>query len=38
MSEARQFEQFFPIIIKEASDDLNVMKKAVNWLLRQMHF
>jgi 3-methyladenine DNA glycosylase AlkD len=32
----RQFEGFFPIIKREASDDRNQVKKAVNWALRQI--
>ena len=32
----RQFEGFFPIIKREASDDRNQVKKAVNWGLRQI--
>ncbi|MFC2014902.1 DNA alkylation repair protein [Chloroflexota bacterium] len=31
-----KFEQFLPIIIKEAGDDRNFVKKAVNWALRQI--
>lgn len=31
-----QFEQFFPLIKKEATDDRNFVKKAVNWALRQI--
>lgn len=31
-----QFEQFFPIIKREATDDRNYVKKAVNWALRQI--
>jgi 3-methyladenine DNA glycosylase AlkD len=30
------FFQFFPIIIKQSSDNRNFVKKAVNWALRQM--
>ena len=29
-----QFEQFFPTIVREASDERNFVKKAVNWALR----
>jgi 3-methyladenine DNA glycosylase AlkD len=29
-----QFEQFFPLIIREAGDERNFVKKAVNWALR----
>ena len=32
----RQFEPFFPIIKREASDNRNFVKKAVNWALRQI--
>jgi len=32
----RQFEGFFPIIKREASDNRNMVKKAVNWALRQI--
>jgi 3-methyladenine DNA glycosylase AlkD len=32
----RQFEQFLPIIIREASDQRNFVKKAVDWALRQI--
>jgi 3-methyladenine DNA glycosylase AlkD len=31
-----KFEQFFPIIIKESTDDRNYVKKSVNWALRQI--
>ena len=31
-----QFEQLFPIIIRESTDDGNYVKKAVNWALRQI--
>jgi 3-methyladenine DNA glycosylase AlkD len=31
-----QFEQFFPIIKREATDERNFVKKAVNWALRQI--
>lgn len=30
------FEQFFPIIIRESTDDRKYVKKAVNWALRQI--
>lgn len=30
------FEKFFPIIAREANDDRNYVKKAVNWALRQI--
>jgi 3-methyladenine DNA glycosylase AlkD len=29
-----QFEQFFPLIVREAGDERNFVKKAVNWALR----
>lgn len=32
----RQFELFLPIIKREASDNRNFVKKAVNWALRQI--
>ncbi len=32
----RQFELFFPIIKREATDNRNYVKKAVNWALRQI--
>jgi len=31
-----KFEQFLPLISKEASDERNFVKKAVNWALRQI--
>ena len=31
-----QFEQFFPIIIREANDERNYVRKAVNWALRNI--
>ncbi|MGW8251979.1 MAG: DNA alkylation repair protein, partial [Anaerolineales bacterium] len=31
-----RFEQFFPGILREASDGRNYVKKAVNWALRQI--
>jgi 3-methyladenine DNA glycosylase AlkD len=31
-----QFEKFFPIIKREATDNRNFVKKAVNWALRQI--
>lgn len=31
-----QFERFLPIITREASDNRNFVKKAVNWALRQI--
>ena len=30
------FVEFLPIILREASDDRNFVKKAVNWALRQI--
>lgn len=30
----KQFEQFLPIIIREAGDERNFVKKAINWALR----
>ena len=32
----RRFEEFLPIIRREATDDRNFVKKAVNWALRQI--
>jgi 3-methyladenine DNA glycosylase AlkD len=32
----QQFIQFFPIIMREATDERNYVKKAVNWALRQI--
>lgn len=32
----KKFEQFFPIIKREAHDERNFIKKAVNWALRQI--
>ncbi len=32
----KQFEPFFPIIMREAPDNRNFVKKAVNWALRQI--
>ncbi len=32
----KKFEQFFPLIIKESSDERNFVKKAVNWAIRQI--
>ena len=32
----KQFEEFLPIIMREASDNRNFVKKAVNWALRQI--
>jgi 3-methyladenine DNA glycosylase AlkD len=31
-----QFEAFFPLITEAATDDRNMVKKAVNWALRQI--
>jgi len=31
-----KFEHFFPFIIRESSDERNLVKKAVNWALRQI--
>jgi len=31
-----KFERFFPIIIRESTDDRNYVKKAVNWALRHI--
>jgi 3-methyladenine DNA glycosylase AlkD len=32
----KMFEQLFPIIIRESTDDRNYVKKAVNWALRNI--
>ena len=32
----KQFEVFFPLIKREATDNRNYVKKAVNWALRQI--
>lgn len=32
----KEFEKFFPLIIKYSTDDRNFVKKAVNWALRQI--
>ena len=32
----KRFEKFFPIIEREATDERNFVKKAVNWALRQI--
>ncbi|MFH1136655.1 MAG: DNA alkylation repair protein [Pseudomonadota bacterium] len=32
----KEFENFFPLIEREADDDRNLVKKAVNWALRQI--
>lgn len=31
-----RFKRFLPLIKREASDDRNLVKKAVNWALRQI--
>ena len=31
-----EFEKFFPLIEREAKDERNFVKKAVNWALRQI--
>lgn len=31
-----RFEQFFPMMVREADDERNFVKKAVNWALRQI--
>ena len=31
-----RFEQFLPLIMREADDERNYVKKAVNWALRQI--
>ncbi|MBU1036840.1 DNA alkylation repair protein [Patescibacteria group bacterium] len=35
-AEDKQFEVFFPLIKREAQDERNFVKKAVNWALRQI--
>ena len=30
------FRQFFPVILREASDERNFVRKAVNWAVRQI--
>lgn len=35
-AEDHEFEKFFPIIMREATDERNYVKKAVNWALRQI--
>ncbi len=35
-AEDKKFDQFFPIIEREAMDERNYVKKAVNWALRQI--
>lgn len=32
----KKFEEFFPIIIRESTDERNYVKKAVNWALRNI--
>jgi 3-methyladenine DNA glycosylase AlkD len=32
----KDFERFFPIIIRESNDERNFVRKAVNWALRQI--
>jgi len=32
----REFEKFLPIIVREAKDERNFVRKAVNWALRQI--
>ena len=32
----KDFEKFFPLIVRESSDERNFVKKAVNWALRQI--
>lgn len=32
----KKFDQFLPIIIRESTDERNMVKKAVNWALRQI--
>jgi len=32
----KKFDQFFPVIEREATDERNYVKKAVNWALRQI--
>ncbi len=36
VSDDSKFEQFFPIIIRESTDNRNYVKKAVNWALRHI--
>ncbi len=35
-AEDEKFEQFFPVIKRESIDERNMVKKAVNWALRQI--
>ena len=32
----KEFEKFFPIIIRESNDERNFVRKAVNWAMRQI--
>lgn len=36
LADDSKFEQFFPIIIRESTDNRNYVKKAVNWALRHI--
>jgi 3-methyladenine DNA glycosylase AlkD len=31
-----KFKQFYPLIIRESTDNRNYVKKAINWALRQI--
>ncbi|MFH0860708.1 MAG: DNA alkylation repair protein [Candidatus Altiarchaeota archaeon] len=35
-AEDKKFERFLPIIVREATDERNFVRKAVNWALRQI--
>lgn len=35
-AEDKEFEKFLPIILREADDERNFVKKAINWALRQI--
>jgi 3-methyladenine DNA glycosylase AlkD len=35
-AEDKRFEEFLPVIKREATDNRNFVKKAVNWALRQI--
>ena len=35
-AEDDKFEQFFPLIIRESTDNRNYVKKAINWALRHI--
>ncbi|NIM58603.1 MAG: DNA alkylation repair protein [Candidatus Aminicenantes bacterium] len=35
-AEDKKFQKFFPLIIREATDNRNYVKKGVNWALRQI--